>query len=142
MDVVRVFVVLTALLALAGLPCIIAWIVLHVDEASDHAGEAMAKLRPGSPSHPPVAATAATLRRVSRALGALPESAATRRGELTDEYDAALRQACATLGIPHRLTGLSGMDLVAERLRVEGTLEQRGLVLRDHADRPDTKELW
>lgn len=138
MDIVRAGVVLVALVALASLPCLIAWVIVNVDEAHDRAEQTVARLRPGSAVRPPIEETAARLRALAERLRDTPHSEATRRGELLDEYDLALRRACATVGVSQYLTQLSGEDLDVERLRVEGSLEAAGVVLRGPGAGHDT----
>lgn len=130
MDVMRIGVISVALVSLASLPCLIAWVIVNADDAADRAGKTVAKLRPHVPAHPPIENTAARLRDLSAELADTPSDAALRRAELTDRYDLALRQACATMDIPQYLTRLSGGDADVERLRLEGELEAAGLVLR------------
>jgi hypothetical protein len=50
-------------------------------------------------------------------------------------YDDRLRSACRQLGVVQHLDQLNGMDLELERIRVEGALQQCGLVLRDADER-------
>ncbi|MGH8875987.1 MAG: hypothetical protein ACRD0P_01370 [Stackebrandtia sp.] len=130
MDVVRVGVISVALVSLASLPCLIAWVIVNADDAADRANKTVAKLRHHSPAHRPIEDTAARLRVLAAELAAIPRDAAARRAELTDRYDAVLREACATMDIPQYLSRLTGDDADVERLRVEGELEAAGLVLR------------
>lgn len=133
MDVVRIGVISVALVSLASLPCLIAWVIVNADDATERAGKTVAKLRPHSPAHPPIEDTAARLRELAAALADTSADAVLRRAELTDRYDLALRQACATMDVPQYLTRLSGADADMERLRLEGELEAAGLVLRGPA---------
>jgi hypothetical protein len=53
-------------------------------------------------------------------------------------YDDRLRLACERLGVPEHLGDLDGIDRDIERVRVEGSLQQAGLILRTAVDRrPD-----
>jgi hypothetical protein len=135
----RVAVVGLALVLLASLPGVIAWVIVNADEAADRAGQTVARLRPHVPAHPPVEHTAALLRQLSAQLAETPLSQATRRGRLIDRYDAVLREACATLDIPQYLSRLTGSDADAERLRLEGMLEAQGLVVRGPATDHDSR---
>lgn len=130
MDVMRIGVISVALVSLASLPCLIAWVIINADDTAERANKTVAKLRPHTPAHPPIQDTAATLRELAAALADTPTDALLRRAELTDRYDLALRQACATMDIPQYLTRLNGDDADVERLRLEGELEAAGLVLR------------
>ncbi|CAM3227447.1 hypothetical protein [Stackebrandtia soli] len=130
MEFLRALAVVIALVALASLPCLIAWMVVNADEAHDRAEQTVARLRPGTPAHRPIEQTAAALRRIADELVRTPPGAAERRGILIDEYDLALRRACATLGVEQYLTQLTGTDLDLERIRVEGELEAAGMILR------------
>ncbi|ADD45478.1 hypothetical protein [Stackebrandtia nassauensis] len=133
MDVVRIGVISVALVSLASLPCLIAWVIVNADDAADRAGKTVARLRPHTPAHPPIEDTAARLRELAAELTDTPRDALLRRAELTDRYDLTLRQACATMDIPQYLTRLTGDDADVERLRLEGELEAVGLVLRGPA---------
>lgn len=44
-------------------------------------------------------------------------------------YDEQLRLACACLGVAEHLSELAGVDLEIERVRVEGELQEAGMVL-------------
>lgn len=84
------------------------------------------------PEHPPIERLAADLRRVDRAMRALPEGASLVRRRGTQEaYDALLRQACQALQVPAELEVLpDGLERELERARVEVELQRAGLVIR------------
>ncbi|MGH8794673.1 MAG: hypothetical protein ACRDXX_18755 [Stackebrandtia sp.] len=130
MDILRFAVVGIALVTLASLPCLIAWVIVNADAAVDRVGRTAARLRPHVPARPPVEEIAARLRTLAARLEATPLHAAQRRADLLDAYDATLRQACAAVEVPQYLSQLNGDDLHLERVRVEGSLEQAGLRLR------------
>ncbi|GAA4914711.1 hypothetical protein LX16_5152 [Stackebrandtia albiflava] len=134
MDVRHPAAVAAALVTLASLPCLIAWLIVSGDDARERANQAVARLRPTAPTVPPVEHTAAQLRALSARLADTPLTEATRRADLTDRYDVALRRACAALDVPHRLGRLSGMDLELERLRVTEELHRAGLVVGTRRD--------
>jgi hypothetical protein len=50
-------------------------------------------------------------------------------------YDHHLRAACTALGVEEHLDELVGVDQAIERTRVEGRLQELGLVLRNRAGR-------
>jgi hypothetical protein len=129
-DVARFTIVGVALVSLASLPCLIAWMIVNADEAADRANHTVARLRPGHPANPPLEETAERLRALAAEITDTPLTAVQRRGELTDRYDLLLRQACATVGVAQYLNQVSGTDADMERLRVEGELEAAGIVVR------------
>lgn len=139
MNVMRLSVVCLALVTLASLPCVIAWVIVNTDQAADRAGNTVAKLRNGTPTNRPIEHTAALLRSLSGQLAVLPIDSASRRATVLERYDAVLRQACTTLEVPQYLNQLTGLDAAAERLRIEGVLEERGLILRGAAPGHDTQ---
>lgn len=147
MALTRVLVATGACLVLAGLPCLLALIVV-LDIACERAWHAVGRLcrhartgrgwlpavRPRRAAEPVVAPRriediAADLRRLGQArLGV-----ATRSGvwyiAVQRAYDERLRLACQALDVPEYLDGLVGMDRELERLRVEAELRAAGLVL-------------
>ncbi|WP_432832230.1 hypothetical protein [Dactylosporangium sp. CA-092794] len=84
---------------------------------------------------PPIEQVAGDLRRLNR----LRESVATRSRvwfvAVQEAYDEGLQVACAQLGVEEHLDELGGVDLEIERLRIEGELQQAGLVLRGAGSR-------
>jgi hypothetical protein len=52
------------------------------------------------------------------------------RAAVVRAYDLRLELACGSLGLPHHLGGLRGLDLDLERVRVEGRLQAEGVELR------------
>ncbi|WP_018351821.1 hypothetical protein [Longispora albida] len=53
-----------------------------------------------------------------------------RREAVWISYDEALRDACRALGVPHHLDTVVGVELAAERIRVEEDLIEAGLRVR------------
>lgn len=80
---------------------------------------------------PSIEQVSADLRRVHRLLtGFEPGTSAIRRLGARAAYDALLVQACAAVEVEHRLAELpEGMDRELERLRVEESLRDAGLVI-------------
>ncbi|MFD5828408.1 hypothetical protein [Lentzea sp. NPDC060358] len=93
--------------------------------------KALLRLRPSPlvPEHRPIERIAADLRRVRRARARFgPGVSATKKIGARQAYDALLEQACAALGVEHRLRELpEGVEREVERLRVETRLEDLGL---------------
>jgi hypothetical protein len=87
---------------------------------------------PPAPAHPPIEQVAADLRRVHRLLAHFgPGTPVVRRRGTLQAYDALLTQACLAVGIDHELDRVApGMSLELERLRVEESLKDAGLVIR------------
>lgn len=84
---------------------------------------------PPAPEHRPIELIAADLRRVRCARAGFGQgiSAAKKIGA-RQAHDALLAQACAALGVDHRLRVLpEGMDREVERMRVEERLKELGL---------------
>ncbi|HEY3710267.1 MAG TPA: hypothetical protein VGL64_12880 [Amycolatopsis sp.] len=93
----------------------------------------MARRRPGRPvpAGPPIEQLSADLRRVRRQLSGYPAGTpAARRYGTRQAYDELLATACREVGVDHRLAGLpEGIDRDLERLRMEDSLRQHGLVV-------------
>lgn len=87
---------------------------------------------PPAPALPPIERLAADLRRVDRAMKALPEGASiVRRRGTQQAYDTLLGQACEALRVPAELDALpDGLERELERARLELELERAGLVIR------------
>ncbi|MEV0677697.1 hypothetical protein AB0I60_14355 [Actinosynnema sp. NPDC050436] len=79
----------------------------------------------------PVERLAADLRRVHRALADVrPGTPYARRAGARQAYDDLLAQACAAVGVAHRLDDVpEGLDREIERLRVEESLRRAGLAI-------------
>lgn len=86
---------------------------------------------PVAPQGLPIEQLAADLRRVHRVLALIrPGTPHARRAGVRQAYDALLAQACAAVGVPHRLDALpEGIDRDIERLRVEEALRQEGVAI-------------
>ncbi|MBB5954271.1 hypothetical protein FHS29_000841 [Saccharothrix tamanrassetensis] len=84
-----------------------------------------------SPQGLPIEQLAADLRRVHRILECVrPGTPYARRAGVRQAYDVLLAQACAAVGVAHRLGELpEGVDREIERLRVEESLRAAGLVI-------------
>ncbi|MEU2350483.1 hypothetical protein [Modestobacter sp. NPDC049651] len=85
---------------------------------------------PAPPVRRPLQAVAADVRRLSRAVAAVPAGApvARRRGLLA-AYDDVLIEAADLLEVPHALAGVPSEARELERLRLVGALEAAGLVV-------------
>ncbi|MEV0645103.1 hypothetical protein AB0I28_07555 [Phytomonospora sp. NPDC050363] len=139
MNVVRALVVVLALVTLASLPCVIAWLVVNADEMTERAEAAKRKLPKMRPTpQPPIEETAAELRRLSTALARA--GAGARSTGLREARDRALRQASAALGIDEHLDGLEGIDLEIERVRVTGALQLAGLHIDETRREPQDRQ--
>jgi hypothetical protein len=153
--VVRALTIFAALVALASLPCLIAIVVVGLDEMTYRTGGVVDRLRtlkiPGQPQFdwfgPEEAASieriAADLRRLEHGLTVLDgrddPGSEVRREALRRAYETRLQDACRSLGVAEHLDGLTGLDREIERLRIEGVLEAEGLVLRS-AQSPGGRE--
>jgi len=135
--VLRALTVLVALVVLASLPCLIAWLIVGLDEMAYRA----ARLRRATrrrrtpkgedPLGPPIEQIAADLRRLAGTLASSASSWSALRYEATQHaYDQLLRAACRALVIEEHIDELSGVDREIERVRVEGELQAAGLVVR------------
>ncbi|SDH17746.1 hypothetical protein SAMN05216553_11773 [Lentzea fradiae] len=84
---------------------------------------------PPVPEHRPIERIAADLRRVRCARAGFGQGAsAAKKIGARQAYDALLSQACAALGVEHRLRVVpEGMDREFERMRVEERLKELGL---------------
>lgn len=92
------------------------------------------------PAGPPIERIAADLRRLgSQRLAAAARSRLWRVAVL-QAYDERLRLASRRLGVTEFLSGLDGVDLEIERLRVEGELQAAGLVLISNSARGRRRE--
>lgn len=134
MNLLRATVVVLALVTLASLPCVIAWLVVNADEMTERAEAARRKL-PRLRQHRPIEEIAAELRRLSTALDRT--GSVVRRESVLTSRDRAMREAAAALSIPEHLDELEGLDLEIERVRVLGLLQRAGLrvdetVRQDH----------
>ena len=137
MPVPRVLVAAVAFLALAGLPCLLA-VVVVADIAFEHGWRALRAVRHRSArARPPVLPAprlpiehiAADLRRLSRARVGVASRSGVWFVAVQRAYDDRLRLACQALEVPEYLDRLDGIDREIERLRVEGELQAAGLVL-------------
>jgi hypothetical protein len=88
---------------------------------------------PLCPRDPPIEKVAASLRRIDREVLALPQGTPqTRRRALQLAYDDLLAAACRALAVPYLLDRVPpGWGRDVERVRVEASLEQAGLCIRD-----------
>ncbi|CCH30312.1 hypothetical protein ABZ816_17480 [Actinosynnema sp. NPDC047251] len=116
-----------ALFAAAALaPSALYWAALRVPRV-------VGRLRrePAAPQGLPIERLAADLRRVRAALARVePGTPQARRAGARQAYDALLAQACAALDVTHRLDVVpEGVDREIERLRVEESLRQAGVVV-------------
>ncbi|OXM62335.1 hypothetical protein [Amycolatopsis vastitatis] len=109
-------------------PTVLFWCALRVPKLVGRIRERRAKPQPEGP---PIERVAADLRRVHRLLAGYPSGTpAARRFGTRQAYDELLTVACRQVGVPHRLGELpEGMDREIERLRVEQSLRERGLVV-------------
>ncbi|HUQ59300.1 hypothetical protein [Lentzea sp.] len=93
--------------------------------------KALLRLRPSPlvPEHRPIERIAADLRRVRRSRACFgPGESAIKKIGARQAYDALLVQACAALGVEHRLRELpEGVEREVERFRVESRLRDQGL---------------
>lgn len=117
-----------------GLVCVVPpalfWLASKLPRLVDAVGERHRRRQP-PPDGPPIERLAADLRRVHRALEALPDNAPVVRRRATNQaYDALLAQACHAVGEQHWLdTVPDGMEREIERLRVEESLRRCGLAV-------------
>lgn len=128
MNLLRATVVVLALVTLASLPCVIAWLVVNADEMTERAESARRKL-PRLRQHRPIEDIAAELRRLSTSLDRA--GSVVRRESVIAMRDRALREAAAALGETEHLGDLDGLDLEIERVRVIGVLQRAGLRVDD-----------
>lgn len=85
-------------------------------------------IRSGQPS---IEQAAAELRRLDRQRRSGPTSGSQMwTGAVLRAYDEWLKVACTCLGVTHHLSGLEGMDLDFERVRVEDALLAAGCEVR------------
>ncbi|MGH3655973.1 MAG: hypothetical protein ACRDUA_04895 [Micromonosporaceae bacterium] len=144
----RALTIFAALVALASLPCLIAMVVVGLDDLSHRTGGVVDRLRtlkiPGQPhrdllplgpqEEDSIEQVASDLRDLSRALEALrglkDPGAEVRREALRRAYETRLQDACRSLDVDEHLDDLVGMDREIEILRIEGVLVSEGLVLR------------
>lgn len=122
-------VLLFALVAIA--PTVLFWVLLRSPGLAERIRRRWWPTPP-VPLHPPVERIAADLRRLRRMVERpAPGTSALRRQSAQQAYDDLLAEACAALGVTHRMaTAEPGMDRDVERLRVEDALRRGGLVLR------------
>lgn len=148
MAVLRALTIFAALVALASLPCLIAMVVVGMDDLTYRTGGVVDRLRtlriPGQPhrelwplapqEEDSIEQVAADLRDLSAALESLRDlkdpGSEVRREAIRRAYETRLRDACRSLDITEHLDDLAGLDREIERLRIEGELEAEGLVLR------------
>lgn len=139
MNVLRALVVVLALVTLASLPCVIAWLVVNADEMTERAEAAKRKLPKLRPTpQPPIEEIAAELRRLSTALSTA--SSEPRRVSLREARDRSLRQACQALAVDEHLDKLDGLDLEIERVRVTGVLQRAGLHIDETRREPNRQD--
>ncbi|HEX6500727.1 MAG TPA: hypothetical protein VF054_17105 [Micromonosporaceae bacterium] len=156
MAVVHVFVTVLALVAMACLPGLIAVIVV-VDDACDAVGRGVRRARrrwarhrsvrrtvaqvgelplpedlaTAQPTHPPIERIAADLRRLRRQRTGLATRSAVWQSAIDNAYDDRLSLGCRVLGVDEYLGELTGLDREIERVRLEGLLQEAGLIHRD-----------
>lgn len=148
MAVLRALTVFAALVALASLPCLIAIVVVGLDDLTYCTGGMVDRLRtlkiPGQPhrdlwplapqEEDSIEQIAADLRDLSAALEALrglkDPGSEVRREALRRAYETRLQDACRSLDVAEHLDDLVGLDREIEKVRIEGLLVQEGLVLR------------
>jgi hypothetical protein len=153
--VVRALTIFTALVALASLPCLIALVVVGLDEMTYRTGGVVDRLRtlkiPGQAQFDwftpeeadSIERIAADLRHLDQSRTVLEgmddPGSQVRREALRQAYETRLQDACRSLGVAEHLDGLTGLDREIERLRIEVLLEAEGLVLRS-AQSPGGRE--
>ncbi|MGH3738319.1 MAG: hypothetical protein ACRDT6_22340 [Micromonosporaceae bacterium] len=146
MALVRALTIFAALVALASLPCLIAIVVVGLDDLTYRTGGVVDRFRtlkiPGQrpvdllapQEEDSIEQIAADLRDLATALAVAPDEsdpgAVVRREALRRAYETRLQDACRSLNIDEHLDDLAGLDREIERLRVEGALQAEGLVLR------------
>ena len=148
MAVLRALTIFAALVALASLPCLIAIVVVGLDDLTYRTGGMVDRLRtlkvPGQPhrdlwplapqEEDSIEQIASDLRGLSRALEALQgltdPGSEVRREALRRAYETRLQDACRSLDVEEHLDDLAGLDREIEKLRIEGVLVSEGLVLR------------
>jgi hypothetical protein len=94
------------------------------------------ELAHAEPSGPPIEQLAADLRRLTRQRLGIATRSPIWASAVQRAYDDRLKLACDQLGIVEHLSELTGLDLEVERVRLEGTLEAQGLVVRDPDSQP------
>ena len=149
MAIVHGAVLALALIALACLPCAVAFLICADDIAARLRRRLRARRERRALHHldrtlgqrplsldaldtqqPSIQQIAADLRRLDRQrLGVATHSKVWHAAVLL-AYDDRLRIASRCLGVPEHLDQLEGVDLEIERVRVEGDLEAAGLSLR------------
>jgi hypothetical protein len=85
---------------------------------------------PREPAGPPIEQVAADLRRLANQRLGVGRRSEVWFAAVERAYDDRLRVACRELRIEEHLAELDGVDLDIERVRVEGTLQAAGIVLR------------
>lgn len=163
MTVLRALLIVTAVGAVAALPCAVGLLIIYLDEAAERSFKAVRRglrkgwramrssrlLRrlggradaavervPDVPAGPPIEHVAADLRRLSRQRTGVASRSPIWYTAVQRAHDERLRVACRQLGIEEHLSELTGVDLDVERVRVEGTLEATGLLVRDPDSQP------
>lgn len=100
----------------------------RLDRSIGHSAPADLSARDGG-DRPTIEQIAADLRRLqTQRLGVAGRSRVWQKA-VQQAYDDRLRLACHCLGVSEHLCDLEGVDLEIERLRVEGELQEAGLVL-------------
>ncbi|MGH3648212.1 MAG: hypothetical protein ACRDTM_13690 [Micromonosporaceae bacterium] len=146
MALVRALTIFAALVALASLPCLIAIVVVGLDDLTYRTGGVVDKIRtlripgqaPGDWLAPQeedsIEQIAADLRDLAAVLAVAPDESdpgsAVRREAIRRAYETRLQDASRSLNIDEHLDDLAGLDREIERLRIEGALQAEGLVLR------------
>jgi hypothetical protein len=136
-------IILLALMTLAMLPCLFAFVLFvdafasvvqrqrrRISRAARHAAtlETVDETVPIDPARPPLEKIAAEIHRLNFARRTSVEGS-SRFTAATRAYDRRLGHACQALEIDEHLAELDGVDLELERLRVEGELLAAGFVL-------------
>jgi hypothetical protein len=143
--VLEALAILLALVALAMLPCLVVFLVfvdafmrtVHRQRRRIRREAAAAAELPAEPepTGPPLERIAAEIHRLTRARRTC-EAGTPRFIAATRAYDRRLTFACRALELDEHMSGLYGVDLDLERLRVEGLLLHAGFVLDTDSTRP------
>lgn len=156
MAVVHVLITALALIAMACLPGLIAVIVV-IDDVLDGGMRALRRMRrrwarrkavrrtaaqvgplslphdlaTAQASQPPIERIAADLRRLHRQRMSVAVRSSVWQAAIEHAYDERLSLGCRALGMEEHLGELAGLDREIERVRLEGLLQEAGLIYRD-----------